>query len=395
MMSRLSTNFCGTRSEGGHMWTPVRLGAFIVAALVILAIGVFLIGNKELLFSSTYRLQSSFKNVSGLISGAEVRVGGVNKGTVKRIVLPTTPDGGVTVVMDLERSTRAVLKKDSVVSIQTEGLVGDEYAEISFGSDSAAPVQDGDTLKSVPPVELADVVKKTDDVLEAAKGSLGALQSIGDKINQGQGTLGALVNDDKIYRQISDATAQARMGATAFQENMEALKHNWLLRGFFNRRGYEDTTKLARYEVARLPRGTPVKSFIVDAKGIFDAPDNAKLKTPKPLNEAGEYLQQNPFGLAVVVAYNGMKGAADEVRVLTQGRALVVRDYLVDNFKMDDTKLRTLGLGKQPRPDVSDAGTIEVLVYPPGADAPLAASASNASPRTDQPARLLTSQQAR
>jgi hypothetical protein len=91
-----------------------------------------------------------------------------------------------------------------------------------------------------------------------------------------------------------------------------------------------------------------------------------------------------------------MKGDADEVRVLTQGRALVVRDYLVNNFKMDDTNLRTLGLGKQPGPDVSDAGAVEVLVYPPGTNAPLAASSSNpASARNNQPARILTSQQAR
>src|SRR6267378_4042072 len=106
------------------MWTPVRLGAFIFGTLVILAVGVFLIGDKQFLFSSTYRLQSSFKNVSGVIDGAQVHVGGVNKGTVKRILLPTTPDGQMTMVMALESSTRKVLKKDSVVSIETEGLVG-------------------------------------------------------------------------------------------------------------------------------------------------------------------------------------------------------------------------------------------------------------------------------
>src|SRR5205814_3081159 len=132
-----------------------------------------------------------------------------------------------------------------------EGLVGNKYVELSFGSAHASLVEDGDTLQSVPPLELADVVKKTNDVLEAAKGSLGELQSIGEKINSGQGTMGALVNDKKIYQEMTAATAQAKLGATAFQENMEALKHNWLLRGFFNRRGYEDASKLARYEMAR------------------------------------------------------------------------------------------------------------------------------------------------
>lgn len=364
------------------MWTPVRLGAFIFGTLVILAIGVFLIGDKQFLFSSTYRVKSGFKNVVGLNGGAEVRVGGIHKGTVKQILLPTQADGGMTVVMDLERSTRKVLKKDSVASIQTEGLVGNKYVEISFGSENAASLENGDTIQSVPPLELADVVKKTNDVLEAAKGSLGELQSVGEKINRGQGTMGALVNDKKIYQEMAAATAQAKLGATAFQENMEALKHNWLLRGFFNRRGYEDATKLARYEIARLPNRPPVKSFVFDAKQIFDGPDNAKLKNQKALNDAGRYLEQNPFGLAVVVAYHGMKGDAEETRVLTQGRALVVRDYLVGNFKMDDRNLRTLGLGKQPRTDAGEAGTVEILVYPPGSNAPLAASASTSSSST-------------
>src|SRR5438552_17257020 len=104
----------------------------------------------------------------------------------------------MTLVMDMERSTRKVLKKDSVVSIKTEGLVGNQFVEISFGSEQAAPVEEGDTLRSEPPLDLADVVKKTNQVLDAAMGSMGELQSIGEKINKGQGTMGALVNDKKI-----------------------------------------------------------------------------------------------------------------------------------------------------------------------------------------------------
>jgi outer membrane protein OmpA-like peptidoglycan-associated protein len=289
----------------------------------------------------------------------------------------------MTVVMEIERSTRNVIKKDSVASIQTEGLVGNKYVEISFGSENAAAVEDGDTLQGVPPVELADVVKKANDVLESAKGSMGELRSIGEKINQGQGTMGALVNDRKVYEEMSAAAAQARLGATAFQENMEALKHNFLLRGFFNRRGYEDSTRLARYEVARLPNRTPVKRFVFDAKQLFDRPDSARLKNEEPLKDAGRYLEQNPFGLAVVVASNGMKGDAEEIRVLTQGRALVVRDYLVSSFRMDDTNLKTLGLGKQRRADPNDdADKVEILLYPAGSSVPLAASAPEPPART-------------
>src|SRR5437879_5536669 len=136
------------------MWTPVRLGAFIVGTLAILATGVFLIGDKEFLFSSTYPLKSSFRNVAGLSRGAEVRVGGIHKGTVKEILLPSQSDQAVTIVMKMERSSRGVIKKDSVASIQTEGLVGDKYVDVSFGSATAQAVGDGDTLASVAPVDM-------------------------------------------------------------------------------------------------------------------------------------------------------------------------------------------------------------------------------------------------
>ena len=81
------------------MSTAFRVGVLVVMALVFLSIGVFLIGNKDFLFSSTYRLKAEFQNVTGLNNGAAVRIGGIHQGTVKEIDLPSQPDGKVTVVM--------------------------------------------------------------------------------------------------------------------------------------------------------------------------------------------------------------------------------------------------------------------------------------------------------
>src|SRR5437667_3125809 len=118
------------------MSRAVRLGIFIVFTLAILAAGIFLIGNRQFLFSSTYQIKAAFKNVAGLNNGAEVRVGGIHKGTVKQIQLPAQPGGQMTVVMAMEKSTRKVIRKDSVAAIQTEGLLGNKYVEISFGSNN-------------------------------------------------------------------------------------------------------------------------------------------------------------------------------------------------------------------------------------------------------------------
>src|SRR5262249_2806610 len=133
----------------------IRLGIFIVFALAVLAAGVFMIGDRQLLFSSTYRLKATFKNVSGLNGGAEVRVGGIHKGTVKGIQLPVAPGGEMTVLMTMDASTRKVIRTDSVASIETEGLLGNKYVEVSFGSDSAPEVRDGNSIRGATALDIS------------------------------------------------------------------------------------------------------------------------------------------------------------------------------------------------------------------------------------------------
>ncbi len=73
------------------MSRAARLGAFIVATLAILAAGIFIIGSKQYLFSSTYRLKAQFDNVVGLDAGGDVRVGGVHAEPCMPSCCPTNP----------------------------------------------------------------------------------------------------------------------------------------------------------------------------------------------------------------------------------------------------------------------------------------------------------------
>lgn len=372
------------------MSRAARLGAFIIATLAILAAGVFLIGSNQYLFTPTYRLKAQFATVVGLDPGAEVRVGGVHSGSVRSIELPSKPDGKITVLMDLQRSTHDIIKQDSVAAIETEGLLGNEYVSISFGSAQAPNVKEDDTIVSEPPLVIADLMKKADGILDTSQEALNNvtvvtanLSSISGKINQGQGTIGALVNDKKIYTQLDQTTAglrdtvnHAQVGVTAFQENMEAMKQNFLLRGYFKKRGYEDSSELAKNEIPQLPQTAPLKTFTFDAKQLFDKVDTAKPKNQKSLRAAGQFLADTEFGVAVVVVSTGTTGDAQKDLVLTQARAMVVRDYLVSNFSFDDTQLKTLGLGKGHSVN-SDFGwgTVQIIVYPADTEAPTQTSA--------------------
>jgi phospholipid/cholesterol/gamma-HCH transport system substrate-binding protein len=360
---RSSRNFSVTVS-GEPMSRTFRLGIFIVATLLMFAAGVFWIGNKQFLFHSTYRLQAEFQNVAGLNGGAEVRVGGIHEGTVRQIKLPMRPNEKVRILMDMAGPTRSVIKNDSVATIRSEGLVGDKFVEISFGSEQAPKVKNGDTIQGEPPLQISDLLNKTSEVLDTTKGAIdnvnqtaSNLNSITTKINQGQGSIGALINDKKIYQNVN-------AGTNAFKEDMEALKHNFFLRGFFKERGYESAADLKKNEVSQLPDKPAEKKFDYEAKKIFDKPDTAKLKNEKTLNETGEFLQSNHFGLAVITAYTDMKGDSQNNHLLTEARAMVVRDYLVKNFKLEDTKIKTIGLGKSDK--APEGGSVEVLIYPEG-----------------------------
>ncbi len=367
------------------MSRAARLGAFIVATLAILILGIFIIGGKQYLFSSTYQLKAQFDNVVGLDAGGDVRVGGVHSGTVRNIVLPHKPGEKVTVIMDLGKSTHEIIKKDSVATIETEGLLGNQFLAISFGSAGSGDVRDGDMIASQPPLEMADLLQKTSVILDSSQQAIqnatratANLDSISAKIDRGEGTAGALVNDKALYTNLEQTSgamretmAHAQAGVTDFQENMEAMKHNFLLRGYFKSRGYEDSAELAKNEIERLPQGTPTKQFIYSAKQLFDKQDSAKLKNQKSLTAGGEFLANNAFGFAVIVVSTGMEGDTQKDLVLTEARAMVVREYLVENFGFDDSQLKTLGMGKQPDSN-SDGGwgSVQIFIYSAGTEIP-------------------------
>jgi phospholipid/cholesterol/gamma-HCH transport system substrate-binding protein len=366
--------------------------------LAILAAGVFIIGSKEYLFSSTYQLKAQFDNVAGLAAGADVRVGGVHSGTVHGISLPHNPGEKVTVVMDLDNSTHEIVKRDSVASIETEGVLGSQFVAITFGSAGQGEVKNGETIQSEPPLQMSDLLKKTSGILDSSKLAIqntvqatAHLNDVSAKIDSGQGTVGSLVNDKQLYSNLQQTTAtlhdtmlQAQTGVTDFQENMEALKHNFFLSGYFKKRGYEDSAGLVANKIASLPQGTPLKSFTYTAKQLFDNRDTAKLKDQKSLKAAGDFLEQNPFGVAVIVVATGMDGDTQKDLVLTEARAMVIREYLVENFGFDDDQLMTLGMGKQAGANLeADWGSIQILIFPAGtvipADKPTPAVSSPAA----------------
>lgn len=377
-----------------------RLGAFILFTLAILLAGIFLIGSRRYLFQPTYELKVQFANVAGLQQGADVMLGGLHAGTVKGIDLPENPGGKLTVTLVMDEQTRRIVRRNSTASIETEGLLGNQYVAVSFGAADQPAVKNGDTIGSIPPLQMSELVSKANGLLgegQAAMKNIDQvsehLKSVSAKIDQGQGTVGALINDRSIYNSFdetakkADATvASAQVGIKDFQDNMEALKHNFLLRGYFKNRGYEDSADLGKDAIASAPSGTPIKEFDFDAKDLFDKKDTARLKGQKRLKAAGEFLASNDFGVAVIEISTGATGSSGADMTLAEGRALALRDYIVQHYGFDDTRLKTLPLGKQTdQASKSGWGEVRILVYPVGTAIPPEKNPDKAGQTDPQP----------
>jgi hypothetical protein len=170
---------------------------------------------------------------------------------------------------------------------------------------------------------------------------------------------------------------------------MEALKHNFFLKGYFKTRGYEDASERAKDEIERLPQGAPTKEFTYSGKQLFDKQSSAKLKNQKSLKAAGDFLADNQFAVAVVMVSAGKEGDTQKDLVLTEARAMVVREYLVENFGFDDSQLKTFGAGKQTDAGSDPGwGTVKIIIYPDGTEIPppkKSPAASSAKATPDQP----------
>ncbi|MFA8342159.1 MAG: MlaD family protein [Rhodothermaceae bacterium] len=296
-----------------------RLGLFVFLGTALIFLAIFLVGNKDSLFSDKMSMKAYFSNVEGLRTGASVRLSGMDVGTVSRIVLIKNGEkANVEVTFDVRKEISHFVRLDSEASIETEGLVGAKILALTPGSTDFEIVTEGSVVKSKDPVNMAEIIAETQGIIKYTKEITKDFSEIVEKVNQGKGSIGLLVNDDQLYHStvkitksadkslnlitskldelssfvdglsrntnsvlekldttigdisymIADVkkgkgfvgkmltdeapfdsiktiinnlvnTTQNTQAATAsFAENMEALKHNWLFKSYFEQRGY-------------------------------------------------------------------------------------------------------------------------------------------------------------
>ena len=305
---------------------PVRLGIFIFLGFLLFAIGIFMIGKRGAIFGSSFKVKANFSNVQGLRNGALVRLNGIDVGSVTSIKIVPDTTGRVEVTMNLSEDIKRFIRTDTKATIETEGLVGNKVVVLEPGSSSTDMVSDGGYIQTMEQPSFSALLNETQGVVQYTKEMTKSLAEITEKVNKGEGSIGKLLNDNKLYNNAADLTLQAstslkgitkelekvtglfdklgvgiekvvnnvnsttgkldsimagvqqgkgilgqvlvngskydsifavtmqninttseaaRLAASRMAENMEALKHNWLFKGYFENRGYWDK---AEYE---------------------------------------------------------------------------------------------------------------------------------------------------
>jgi phospholipid/cholesterol/gamma-HCH transport system substrate-binding protein len=187
----------------------VRLGLFIFLGSLLLAIAVFMIGQKSSLFTSTFTVNAYFKDIQGLRTGATVRLSGIDVGNVSNVEIVNDTTGRVRVEMKLNTDIERFIRTDTKASIQTEGLVGNKVVVLKIGSSNAEEVKNGGTIQAEEPIAFSQIIEETKGIMGYTKDMTKSLADIITKVNSGEGTIGKLLNDDKLYYQAVQLTQRA------------------------------------------------------------------------------------------------------------------------------------------------------------------------------------------
>ncbi len=172
----------------------LRIGVVVLAALTVLATGIFIIGKRQQLFIRHTRYYTVFRDVLGLRRGAPVELNGVTVGFVEAIELPTDPTAvGITVRFKVDSRFTDRIREDTVASIKTVGLLGDRYLKLAGGSPDRPRVLEGGRVTGQNPAELEHFLTGGEDLMENLLAISSSLRVILENAERGRGLLGQLL----------------------------------------------------------------------------------------------------------------------------------------------------------------------------------------------------------
>src|SRR3989442_125632 len=309
----------------------VGAGAFVVFGILLFTIALFMIGERRMLFEKRFPVYAEFAKLGQLEQGAAVRVAGLDGGEVTEIQIPGSPAGKFRVKMEVREDLHGLVRTDSVANVQMEGLVGAIFVNIASGSETAQPVPPGGTIRSREPFSMADLMEQASSTITLVSMTVESLR----------GDVETAVKQIALTADMRVTVGQAREAVADLADNMEALKHNFLLRGFFNKRGYFDLDRLspAEYRKGVLENGKrkALRIWLASSVLFERSPDGTE-----GLSDGGKarldsamatYLEYVPSYPIVIEGY-ATDGLSQERFRTGRRRAGMVREYLMGRYDL-------------------------------------------------------------
>ena len=212
----------------------VKLGIFVSAGFALLIACIYLIGERQQLFSNTFHISGVFKNISGLQIGNNVRFSGINVGIIDDI--EQISDTAVRVDMIIDEDTRKFMKKNARAIIGSDGLMGNKIVSITPGTPGKQMLSNNDVIATEQPVTMDDILVKLKVTGDNAASITNDLAIVMTNIREGKGTIGKLLMDTAMANEVDQALTNIKQGAGGFKQNMNAASKNVLLRGYFKKK---------------------------------------------------------------------------------------------------------------------------------------------------------------
>jgi phospholipid/cholesterol/gamma-HCH transport system substrate-binding protein len=203
----------------------LAVGIFIIVGVMLFATGIFLVGNRHEAFSRHVHLYTDFSDLDGIAKGSKVQVDGMDAGQVTKVEVPNSPNNRFRVQMRVDERFHGLIRIDSLVTVDTEGVVGDTFLTIHSGSPGAATAQADAVLQSKPPVSMSDLLtnglgtmkdadatlkqvgRKLNLVLNGVNGAVGNANDLLIGLKEGRGTAGMLLHDEKVADEIRETVS--------------------------------------------------------------------------------------------------------------------------------------------------------------------------------------------
>ncbi|HMD83596.1 MAG TPA: MlaD family protein [Terriglobia bacterium] len=193
-------------------WAKLRVGILVIVSLAIFAIGVFFMSGQEGIFTRHYTLKAYLASAGGLREGADVRLTGIYVGSLAKIRISPFPDKerGVELDLKIARKYQNEIRADSVASVETVGLLGDSYINITRGTPGQKVLAEGGALLTAEKADIAVVMQNTNEVIMNLNTLSAKLDDITTQIQAGKGSMGKLLYDETFYNKMNATVSGAQ-----------------------------------------------------------------------------------------------------------------------------------------------------------------------------------------